>query len=769
MQGVGFRPFVYRLAAELRLTGFVVNDTAGVRVEVQGAPKSLEAFERRLKSDLPPLARIVRLQADERETMTGEKHFEILPSEGGQLADAQITVDTATCGECLRELADPANPRYAYPFINCTNCGPRYTIARSIPYDRANTTMADFGMCPLCARQYADPGDRRFHAEPIACGVCGPGVWLVDSSGGRIPCEDAIAEAARMLSGGRIVAIKGLGGFHLACRADDDSPVLELRRRKRRDAKPFAVMAADLDAARELGEISDEAAALLGGAIRPIVLVPARPGARVSAHVANGLDTLGLMLPYTPLHHLLLSHGPGPLVMTSGNYSDEPLIRDNEEAVARLGAIFDAALLHNRRIERRVEDSVVQVAPDGAGRVLRRGRGYAPTPVRLRRAQSGAPAVLAVGPELKNTVCLLRDGRAVLSEHIGDLTDGRVFRHFAETIDHLQKLYEFAPDLLAADLHPAYLSTQYAHRWHRGDLGGRGELPIVQVQHHHAHIAACLAENGHAGPVIGLACDGVGYGDDGAVWGCEVLRADLCGYLRLGHLRYMPLVGGDAAAVQTWRPAIAAMYDAFGAECKWRLAAHGFRLDGKRADAALEMLALDTNCPPSSSLGRWFDAVAYLAGVSRANRFEGESPMRLEAAAQKGVEEAYAFRLHSDGPFIIDLRPMVEELCADVSGGAGAGRVAARFHNTVVAFLLAAAVRAREETALTAVALSGGCFANRYVTVKLSAALDADGFKVLTHREIPCNDGGVALGQAVVAAVGHRARIADGRAAEQRK
>ena len=350
VQGVGFRPFVYRLAAELRLTGFVVNDTAGVRVEVQGAPGAVEAFERRLQSDLPPLARIVGLQADEPATMTGEKHFEILPSENGQLADAQITVDTATCGECLREMGDPGDPRYAYPFINCTNCGPRYTIARSIPYDRANTTMADFGMCPLCAGQYADPGDRRFHAEPIACGACGPGVWLVDSSGRRVRCDDAIAEAARMLSDGGIVAIKGLGGFHLACRADDDSPVLELRRRKRRDAKPFALMVADLDAAKELGEISDEVAALLSGPIRPIVLVPARPGARVSAHAANGLETLGLMLPYTPLHHLLLPQGPGPLVMTSGNYSEEPLIRDNAEAVVRLGAIFDAALLHNRRI-----------------------------------------------------------------------------------------------------------------------------------------------------------------------------------------------------------------------------------------------------------------------------------------------------------------------------------------------------------------------------------------------------------------------------------
>jgi len=760
VQGVGFRPFVYRLAAELGLSGFVVNDAGGVRIEVQGRPEPIETFERRLQTDLPPLGRIHRLTPAPIRPMTGEKHFEILASEAGQLADAQVTVDTAICPQCLAEMNDPGDPRHAYPFINCTNCGPRYTIVRRIPYDRANTTMADFGMCGLCSRQYADPADRRFHAEPIACPVCGPGVWLVGSDGRQIPCDDPIAEAWEMLRAGKIVAIKGLGGFHLACRADDDAAVRQLRERKRRDAKPFALMVGDLAEAGRLCKVSDEAAGLLAGPIRPVVLLPARPGGGgVSSRVAEGLDTLGIMLPYTPLHHLLFGRGLGPLVMTSGNFSEEPLIKDNEAAVSQLSVIADAIVLHNRRIERRVDDSVVQAGGDGSLRVVRRGRGYAPAPIHLPAAGGDRPAVLAVGAELKNTVCLLRGSRAVMGEHIGDLTDGRTYRHFIETIDHLERLFEISPDILAADLHPAYLSTEYARRRHRGDLPGCGELPIVHVQHHHAHVAACLAENGRDGPAIGLACDGVGYGDDGAVWGCEVLQVDMLDYRRLGHLRYMPLVGGDAAALETYRPALAVLYETFGQDCGGRIEVCLGSQARRKADAVLEMLALGVNCPPSSSLGRWFDAMACLVGVAEANRFEGEAPMRLEAVAEPGIEDAYAFGIHAAGPFEIDLRPTVEGVCEDLARGVSAGLISAKFHNTVVRFLLAAAARAREETHLDLVALSGGCFANRYVTVRLVAALEEAGFEVLAHREIPCNDGGVALGQAVVAAARHRAQL----------
>jgi hydrogenase maturation protein HypF len=618
--------------------------------------------------------------------------------------------------------------------------------------------MADFAMCGLCGREYADPACRRFHAQPIACPRCGPAVWLVDPQGRQIAADDAVARAARMLQESRIVAIKGLGGFHLACRADDEHVVRRLRRRKRRDAKPFAIMVGDIGQAERLCEVSREARRLLTGPLRPIVLLPRRPAAQVARAVADGLDTLGVMLPYTPLHHLLFSHGLGPQVMTSGNYSEEPLVKDNEAAIGHLGQLADALLLHNRRIERRLDDSVVQARGDNATLVLRRARGYAPQPVEVMGMPQSSAAVLAVGAELKSAVCLLRGRRAVLSEHIGDLKDGRVYRHFIGTIHHLEELFGFEPEIIAADLHPTYLSTEYALRRHRGDphgargLAGRRALPLIRVQHHHAHIASCMAEHGRSDSVIGLACDGVGYGDDGAVWGCEVLKADLVGYERLGHLRYLPMIGGDAASVETYRPALAALHDAFGDDL-WRVVPSAC-LRGPAEDmrAAAEMLTVGLNCPPASSLGRWFDAVAHLAGVAEVNRYEAEAPMRLEAAAASGVEDAYSFRLQAGGPFVIDLRPMVEGLVADVCCNVPADVVAAKFHNSVVRFLAAAARRAREETAIGTVALSGGCFANRYVTVRLIHELKASGFKVLTHHRVPCNDGAVALGQAVVAA-----------------
>ncbi|MDP6542367.1 MAG: carbamoyltransferase HypF [Phycisphaerae bacterium] len=763
VQGVGFRPFAYRLARELGLTGFIINNMAGVRVDIQGPPDALDEYQRRLRLELPPLAAIEHLETATVETMTGEKHFEILPSEGGQLIDAQVTVDTATCAQCIEEMNSPQDPRHAYPFINCTNCGPRYTIVGNIPYDRANTTMSEFGMCPMCASQYGDPTDRRFHAEPIACPVCGPHVWLVDADGQQLPCDNPIAEAGQMLREGKIVAIKGLGGFHLACRADDDAAVIRLRQRKHRDAKPFAMMVSDPDTAAAICDLNPSAASLLAGAIRPIVLAPpGRDAARISDRVSDGLGMMGIILPYTPLHHLLFARGaPGALVMTSGNFSNEPLIKDNDAAVEQLTGIADAILLHNRRIERSVDDSVAQITGGGRLQVLRRARGYVPRPIRLASVGEDSPAILAVGGELKNAICLMHRGRAVLSEHIGDLTDGRVYRHFIKTIDHLERLLAISPELLAVDLHPAYLSTQYARNRHRGDLPGRGELPIIGVQHHHAHIAACLAENDRCGPVIGLACDGTGYGDDGATWGCEVLEADLLDYTRLGHLRYLPLVGGDAAGVETIRPAIAALYDTFGDDFREYLAGSRSARDSKAIDAAAEMLALGVNCPPASSLGRWFDAVAYLTGVATANRYEGEAPMRLESVAAEGIEDGYAFEIRSTGPFTIDLRPMVADLCADLGAGTETPIISARFHNTVVSFLLTAAIRAREETALNTVAISGGCFANRYVTTRLTEALTAGNFEVLTHRRIPCNDGGIALGQAVIAEARHRRQAAN--------
>jgi hydrogenase maturation protein HypF len=764
VQGVGFRPFVHRLAASLTVTGWIVNDARGVTIEVQGEEPALAEFARRLRSELPPLAQIARFEERPEPAKEGETGFEIRPSEGGEVTDAQVTVDTAVCADCLREMNDPADPRYRYPFINCTNCGPRYTIVRRIPYDRPNTTMAEFAMCPLCGGEYRDPANRRFHAQPIACPTCGPTVWLVDTHGKQIACDNPIEATAAMIEAGKIVAIKGLGGFHLACRADDDHAVRRLRQRKRRDAKPFAVMVAGLDAARRLGRVDDASAALLSGPLRPIVLLPVADGTPVAPAVAEGLSTLGVMLPYTPLHHLLFWQGglaELPLVMTSGNYSEEPLVKDNEAAIAHLGRIADAVLLHNRPIERRIDDSVVQIDAGGEPNILRRARGYAPRPVALPIAKTsetfrGGPSVLAVGGELKNAVCLLKNGQAVLSEHLGDLKDGRTYRHFIDTIHHLETLFDVTPELIACDLHPQYLSTEYALRRHRGEVAARSPLPLVRVQHHHAHIAACLAENGVEGPVIGLACDGTGYGDDGAIWGCEILRAGLRNYWRLGHLRYLPLLGGDSASHETYRPALAALYDALGEKCLESSAARALT-DDEHLRAGLEMLRGEVNCPPTSSLGRWFDAVAALTGVAKANRYEGEAPMRLEAAVREGVEDAYEFRLTETAGhgFLIDPRRMTKAIVADVQGGEDAGVVAARFHNTVAAFLAAGARRARDQVRLDVVALSGGCFANRYMTQRLVAELERDGFRVLRHRQTPCNDGAVALGQAVVAAARH--------------
>ncbi len=757
VQGVGFRPYVYRLAAELNLTGWVLNDASGVTIEVQGAPAAVSAFGERLRTDLPPLARIATCRRMDAEVMVGEKRFEIHPSEGGELTDAQVTVDTATCDDCLREMRDPADPRYRYPFINCTNCGPRYTIVHRIPYDRPNTTMTDFEMCPLCSGEYSDPSNRRFHAQPVACPACGPQVRLVDPEGRQLHVRDAIRAAADMLLDRKIVAVKGLGGFHLACRADDEEVVGRLRERKRRDAKPFALMVRDMKRARELCEITPEAEALLAGPLRPIVLLPrcdrdAPPGVcRVAPSVACGLNTLGVMLPYTPVHHLLFGCVDLPLVMTSGNYSEEPLVKDDDEAISRLAGLADALLLHDRRIERRLDDSVVQLTGRGRLGVIRRARGYAPQPVRID-VPSSAGGILAVGAELKSAVCLYRDGRAVLGEHIGDLKDGRTYRHFIDTIRHLEELFEIVPETIAADLHPQYLSTEYAMRRHRGELPGRPPARLVRVQHHHAHVASCLAENGRRDEAIGLVCDGVGHGDDGAVWGCEVFRADLRACERLGHLRYTHLPGGDQAAKETYRPALAALYDALGEGCLDHPVVERLAADRETLAETLQLLRTGLNSPPSSSLGRWFDAAAALCGLAAANRYQGQAPMLLESAAAAGVEEAYEFRLEAGGPFQIDLRPAVVQLADELVGGAEVGVVSAKFHNTVAAFLLAAARRAREATGLAVAALSGGCFANRYLTARLVGLLEADGFEVLTHRRVPTNDGGVALGQAVVAA-----------------
>jgi len=749
VQGVGFRPYVYRLARSMGLTGFVLNDPGGATVEVQGPGGEVEAFARRLPAELPPLARIRNCVTIPAGVVEAEGAFEIRPSTGGELIDAQVTVDTATCADCLRELADPEDPRYRYPFINCTNCGPRYTITERIPYDRPNTTMAEFDMCPLCAREYADPADRRFHAQPIACPACGPHVWLVDGRGDHIAADDPIAAAAEMIRHGKIVALKGLGGFHIACRADDEHVVGRLRRRKHRDAKPFALMVRDLDQARQLCDVDEQAAELLSGPIRPIVLLTRRRDARVARSVAPGLNTLGVMLPYTPLHHLLMGFDLPPLVMTSGNVADEPLTRDNEDAVAHLSAIADTIGLHNRRITRSVDDSVVQ-ARDSGPVVFRRARGYAPAPILVGSEPS--PVILAVGGELKSAVCLYRDGRGALSEHVGDLADGRTYRRFMRVINDMEALLDLDPEAIAADLHPHYLSTEYAMRRSGGQLAGKHPLPLVRVQHHHAHAVACMAEHGRTDECIGIVADGTGYGTDGAVWGCEILRSAPAVFQRLGHLRYFPLPGGDAASIETARPAMALLVEAFGKEAAELAVAKRLVTDAERRKGLLRQIDSDVNCPEASSLGRLFDAVAALAGVAGANRYEGQAPMMLESLVDPGVSDSYPVVLTDADPFVIDHRPITAAIVADVDAGTGPAIIAARFHNTVATFLLRAAEKARWRTGLNTVALSGGCMANRVLSAKLEGMLAEAKFEVLTHRQVPCNDGCVALGQAVTAA-----------------
>jgi len=739
VQGVGFRPFVYRLARQEGLTGFVANDGIGAVIEVQGPAEALEHFVERLLAELPPLAEITHL---ERQTIQprAESAFLIEHSRKHGEAEAQVTVDTAVCDECLREMFDPADRRYRYPFINCTNCGPRYTIVRTIPYDRPNTTMAVFEMCDRCRAEYEDPACRRFHAQPIACPDCGPRVWLADPAGREIPCEDPIGQAGRLLQEGRIVAIKGLGGFHLACRADLDDAVLTLRRRKKRDHKPFAMMAADMDRVRQVAVVNDVAERLLLSPVRPIVLLPRRADGLVSRFVAPGCDTYGIMLPYTPLHYLLFERAPSLLVMTSGNLVSEPLAKDNDEAIERLGHLCDAFLLHDRDIERRVDDSVVQIRGEEAMPV-RRARGYVPKPIIL--ARSARCRILAVGGELKNTVCLLRDNQAVLSEHLGDLTNSSAYRHFVRAIEHLKRLLEFEPEAIAFDSHPAYLSSEYARK--------SSILYKIEVQHHFAHAVSCMAEHDIYEPVIAIACDGTGYGDDSAIWGCEILRAERAGFTRLGHLRYFLLPGGDAAAKELLRPALSVLYETVGERAfdDRRVANDA---DCARIETLRQMLLKRINAVRCSSLGRLFDAVAYLLGVADYNHFEGQGPIALEAAIRPDEEYYPHAILHYGRRFELDWRPTISALLADLEGHLEVGRIAARFHNTVVELLKAAALIARDITDINKVVLSGGCFQNRYLTTRLCDKLRAVGFEVYTHRKVPCNDGGLSLGQAAVAA-----------------
>ncbi|MGW2250015.1 carbamoyltransferase HypF [Kitasatospora sp. NPDC001660] len=746
VQGVGFRPFVFTLADELGLAGSVTNTGEGVLAEVEGGREAVDAFCRRVASDAPPLARVTSVEHAPL-AATGASGFTITPSRADGPRATLIPPDVAVCADCLAELADPADRRHRHPFISCTNCGPRHTIVTGLPYDRANTTMAGFPMCADCAREYADPADRRFHAQPVACHACGPRLALTVPGRAELGGEDALLEARRLLAGGAILAVKGIGGYHLACDARDAEAVALLRRRKRRGDKPFALMARDLATVEGLLPLGPVERELLTGPVRPIVLVRC-PG--VLPAVAPGSPDLGVMLPYTPLHHLLLA-APGPdlLVMTSANLSGEPIVTDDRHALTALAPLVDGWLTHDRPIHVPCEDSVVRVV-DGEQLPLRRSRGYAPLPLPL---PVPVRPVLAVGGDLKNAFALARDGYAWLSGHIGDMDDVATLRAFDRAVEQLGTVSGVWPELIVADRHPGYRSVRHAER----TAAGRS---VRRVQHHHAHVAAVMAEHGLDGsrPVLGVAFDGTGYGDDGAVWGGEVLLADYDGYRRLAHLAYVPLPGGDAAVERPYRTALAHLRAAGLPWAAWLPPVEAcpeeeLRLLGRQLERGL-------NCVPTSSTGRLFDAVSSLAGVCHRVGYEAQAAIELEAAAAEfGPAAGYAFGLadRADG-WIAEPGPVLAGVVADVAAGVPVGLIAARFHAAVTDLVRRICAAARDRYGTTTVALSGGVFANALLSSACASGLGEDGFTVLRHRRVPPNDGGLALGQLMVAARSSAAR-----------
>jgi hydrogenase maturation protein HypF len=808
---VGFRPWIYRLATGRGLGGFVRNDAAGVVIEVEGPAERVADFLAALgtggDATAPPLARIAAIETTTIEPV-GESAFVIQQSDKSLAATTQISPDMAICGDCLRELLDPADRRFRYPFINCTNCGPRYSIILDVPYDRPRTTMARFKMCPECRREYEDPGDRRFHAQPNACPVCGPKLTLYDAAGKAVEHDDTVAFVREQLLAGKIVVLKGLTGYHLACEARSESAVAEMRRRKRRDQKPLALMVGDVKQAGELVELDAVSRELLEAPERPIVLIQRAMGCAVAPSVAPRSRYLGVMLPYAPVHYLLFdktktaspsnaggfkSNNMPPLVMTSANVSEEPMCRANEETVARMDGIADWYLLHDREIQTVCDDSVATVQL-GTPVIIRRARGYAPRAISLAEPAPGE-TILAVGPELKNCVCLTRGGEAFVSQHIGDLKNPLAVGYFEETVAKLERLLEVTPTVVVHDLHPAYYSTRYAR--------GRAGVRLLAVQHHHAHIASVMAEHKLSEPVIGLAMDGTGYGTDGRSWGSEFLLVRPDGrFDRLGHFDYVALPGGDAAIEKTVRVGYAHLLAALGDRAE-EVAAR--LLPGtSAAERAVwrRMIERGVNAPLACGLGRLFDAASALLGVAVESSYEGQAAVELETAATTATTEKtaspssaggfksknnsngkrktaltaaaaksasalhdgnggfhYEIAMEQDGAtFTVSAAPLVRDLVAARDGGRAVSEIAAAFHNTVAAILLEGAEVCRRMTGVRRVALAGGCFLNRYVVERLAAKLEAAGFEVYRHGQVSPGDGGIALGQAEVA----RQRIAAG-------
>jgi hydrogenase maturation protein HypF len=745
VQGVGFRPFVYRLAGRYGLAGWVRNTGRGVQIEAEGAGTDLDAFCRAIREEAPPLAVISALKVGPL-SPEGASGFLILES-AKLMKGGEVSPDCEVCEDCLAEMFDPRDRRYLYPFINCTNCGPRYSIITGIPYDRPSTTMAPFAMCDDCLAEYHDTLNRRFHAQPNACPVCGPRLKLLDLTGAALP-GDPLSGTLGALALGMTVAVKGVGGYHLAVDACSQEAVARLRQRKKRDEKPFALLAADLDAVRRIAHCSDQEGRLLSGVERPIVLLRKRQGNPISGLVAPDNGWFGVMLPGNPLQHLLIKGMDSPLVMTSGNLSDEPIAYREADAIERLSGIADLFLTHDREIHTRTDDSVLRLSL-GEPLFLRRSRGYVPRGVNLPSLQ---PSVLAVGAELKGTVCLTRGARGFMSQHIGDLKNAATLACLEETVAHLGRLLEIVPEAVACDLHPDYLSTHFAERL---------SLPRVAVQHHHAHMASCMAENGLDGELIGVILDGTGYGEDGAIWGGEFLLGGYGGFQRRGHFNYLRMPGGDAAVREPYRMAISALYSCYGGELFEKPLPFFATVSPQERALFLKMLERGINSPFTSSCGRLFDAVSALIGVRTRISYEGQAAIELEALAERGTPSMpYPYQVLSADCHRIDFAPMISAICGDLAKDRDAADIARAFHHTVARGILDLCVRIREESGASRVVLSGGVFQNRLLTEETALLLTAGGFEPYCHRLVPPNDGGLALGQAVIA--GKRLQISKG-------
>jgi hydrogenase maturation protein HypF len=739
VQGVGFRPFIFQLAQKYGLKGEVANTSAGVSILVEGLSANVTSFEADLATQAPPLAYIVDI-ASQSGTVKHYADFAIVKSQGESEMSTLISPDVSICDDCLAELLDPGNRRYHYPFINCTNCGPRYTIIGDIPYDRPKTSMRHFIMCAACQAEYDEPTNRRFHAQPNACDDCGPCVGLFDNLKNEIDKQDPVGKAVELLKQGHILAIKGLGGYHLAADAANTDAVRRLRRRKMREEKPFAVMSADLAAIRGYAAVNTEEEQLLTSIRRPIVLLKKKVRNLISEQVAPRNNYFGVMLPYTPLHYLLLQYDFTALVMTSGNLSEEPIAIDNEDAFKRLAAIADYFLIHDRTIYLRSDDSIVRHIA-GAERFIRRSRGVVPIPVFLKNE---VPPILACGAELKNTICVTRQDKAFLSQHIGDLENIATYDFFKLTVDHLKRILDIQPEIIACDMHPDYLSTQFAAE--------QVTIPNIQVQHHHAHVVSCMAEHKLEGAVIGLAFDGTGFGTDGTIWGGEILIAGSHEFKRAGHLATVAMPGSAAAIKEPWRMAISYLQQTFGDNFQnLDLPVLG-EIETEKVNILREMIAKKVNSPLTSSLGRLFDGVAAICGIRKQVSFEGQAAMEFEMLAADATNQMYDYQWETGVSHRLLTAPIIEGVVADIQNRVPIAKISAKFHRTLIRLFAEFCDLIRRENDLNRVVLSGGCFQNATLLSGLMQALHAKKFEVFTHQQVPANDGGISLGQAVVAA-----------------